>query len=76
MKNKKTSKSIDEKLKTKSLMFFVYFFSCELQDFKFWYENRKVFGASFLYWVYFNNICPICDLNLLILVYFFIEGFK
>ena len=26
---------IDEKLKTKSLMFFVSFFSCDLQDFKF-----------------------------------------
>ena len=28
-------RSIDEKLKTKSLMFFVSFFSCDLQDFKF-----------------------------------------
>ena len=29
------AKSIGEKLKTKSLMFFGSFFSCDLQDFKF-----------------------------------------
>ena len=29
------AKSIDEKLKTKGLMFFVSFVSCDLQDFKF-----------------------------------------
>ena len=34
-KNIKMLGSIDEKLKTKSLMFFVSFFSCDLQDFKF-----------------------------------------
>ena len=43
---------IREKLKTKGLMFFVSFFSCDLQDF--WYENHKAFGATFLYWVDFN----------------------
>ena len=31
----KNARFIDEKLKTKSLMFFVSFFSCDLQDFKF-----------------------------------------
>ena len=34
--NKKRQNAIDEKLKTKSLMFFVSFFSCDLQDFKMW----------------------------------------
>ena len=35
--NKKyqNARSIDEKLKTKGLMFFVSLFSCDLQDFKF-----------------------------------------
>ena len=47
-------KSIGEKLNNKGLMFFVKFFSCDLQDFKFQYVNRKVFGASFLYWVDFT----------------------
>ena len=56
----KTSKtSIGEKLKTKSLMFFVSFFSCDLQDFKFWYVNRKAFGARFLYWVDFIILYPL-----------------
>jgi hypothetical protein len=32
------------------------FFSCNLQDFKFWYVNRKEFGTSFLYWVDFKWI--------------------
>ena len=27
----------------------VSFFSCDLQDFKFYYVNRKAFGESFLY---------------------------
>ena len=45
---------IDEKLKAQSLMFFVSFFSCDLQDFKFLYVNRKAFVASFLYWVDFT----------------------
>ena len=57
MKNKakkhKNSKFIDEKLKTKIMMFFISFFSCDLYDFKFWYVNRKAFGTSFLYWVDF-----------------------
>ena len=36
MKNKtKTIKILDEKLKTKSLVFFISFFSFDLQDFKF-----------------------------------------
>ena len=34
-KNIKMIETIVEKLKTKSLMFFVSFFSCDLQDFKF-----------------------------------------
>ena len=44
---------VDEKLKTKSLMLFVSFFPCDLQNFKFQYVNRKEFGTSFLYWVDF-----------------------
>ena len=48
-KKQQNAKSIYEKLKTKSLMFFVLFFLCDLQDFKFQYVNSKVFGASFLY---------------------------
>ena len=39
------------------LMLFILFFSCGLQDFKFWYVNRKAFGASFLYWVDFTVEC-------------------
>ena len=53
-KKHQNARSIDKKLKTKSLMFFVSFFSCHLQDFKFWYVNLKAFGASFLYWVDFT----------------------
>ena len=34
-------------------MFFFWFFSCDLKDFKFWYVNRKAFGASSFYWVDF-----------------------
>ena len=34
---------------------FSFDFSCGLQDFKFWYVNRKAFGASFLHWVDFTN---------------------
>ena len=34
-KKHQNARSIGEKLKTKSLMFFVSFFSCDLQDFKF-----------------------------------------
>ena len=49
----KNAKSIGEKLKTKGLKFFVSFSSCDLQDFKFWYVNRKAFVTSFLYWVDF-----------------------
>ena len=41
---------IGEKLKIIGLMFFVSFFSCDLQDFD---VSRKAFGASFLYWVDF-----------------------
>ena len=35
---------------------FFSFFSCDLQDFKFYYVNRKAFGTSFfiLYWVDFK----------------------
>ena len=54
-KKDQNAKSIGEKLKTKGLMFFVSFFSRDLQDFEFWYVNRKAFGASFLYWVDFNS---------------------
>ena len=49
-KKHQNAKFIDEKLKTKSLMFFVSFLSWDLQDFKFQYVNHKAFGASFLYW--------------------------
>ena len=49
------AKSIGEKLKTKGLMFLGSFFSCDLQDLKFWYVKRKVFCASLLYWVDFNK---------------------
>jgi hypothetical protein len=38
-----------EKLKTKNLMFFVSFFSCDLKDYKLQHVNRKAFRASFLY---------------------------
>ena len=50
--NKKhlNARFIDDKLKTKSLMFFVSFFLCDLQDFKFQYLNRKAYGTSFLNW--------------------------
>ena len=48
-KKHQNDRFIDEKLKTKSLMFFVSFVSCDLQDFKFWYLSRKAIGASFLY---------------------------
>ena len=50
-KKHQNARFIDEKLKTKSLMFFVTFFSCDLQDFKFQDVNRKAFGARFLYLV-------------------------
>ena len=48
-KKHKNYKYIDEKLKTKGLMFFALFFSCDLQDFKFQYVNSKAFGGSFLH---------------------------
>ena len=54
-KNHQNAKSIGEILKSKGLMFFVSFFACDLQDFKFWYVNRKAFGASFLHLVDFNR---------------------
>ena len=53
-------KSIGEKLTTKGLMFFVSFFTCDLQGFKSYYVNHKAFGASFLYWVYFS----FCDITI------------
>ena len=37
---------------------FCFVFSCGLQDFKFQYVNCKAFGASFLYWVDFNEKVP------------------
>jgi hypothetical protein len=46
-KKHQNAKSIGEKLKTNSLMFFVSFFSGDLQDFKFYYV--KAFGEGFLY---------------------------
>ena len=52
----KTSKPIGKELKSKSLVFFVSFFSCDLQEFIFQYVNCKVFGACLLYWVDFNKI--------------------
>ena len=36
---------------------FCLIFSCCLQDFKFWFVNRKAFGIRILYWVDFT----ICD---------------
>ena len=51
MKKQNKKHENDEKLKTKGLMFFVSFFSCDLQDFKFQYMNHRAFGTSFLYWV-------------------------
>ena len=51
-KNKtKNIKMLDLFVKNWKLRF--YFFSCDLQDFQFWYVNRKAFGASFLYLVDF-----------------------
>ena len=49
-KHNKIAIYIDEKLEAKSLIFFVSFFSCDLQDFKFWYVNHKSSGEIFLYW--------------------------
>ena len=54
-KNQNT-KSIGEKLQTKGLISFVWFFSCDLEFFKFHYVNAKAFGTSFLYWVDFTLI--------------------
>ena len=54
-KKHQNAKSVGGKLKSKDLMFFVSFFSCALQDFKFKYANLKAFGASFLYWVDFTT---------------------
>ena len=53
--NKKyqNTESIGEKLKTKGLVFFVSFFSYDLQDM--WIVNPKGFGTSFLCWVDFIN---------------------
>ena len=44
---------------------FFSFFSCNLQDFKFQYENHKAFGARFLYWVDFKNSDLACFLGYL-----------
>ena len=55
-KKRQNDRFIDEKLKTKSLMFFVSFFLCDLQYIKFWYVNCNAFGASFLYYVDFNRM--------------------
>ena len=52
-KKHQNSSVIDEKLKNKSLTFLVSFFSCDLQDFKFYYVNCKVLGATILHWVDF-----------------------
>ena len=48
-------RSIGKKLRSKSLLFFISYFSCDLQDFKFWYVNRWAFGGSFLHWVDFTK---------------------
>ena len=45
-------------------MFFVSFLSCVLQDFKFWYVNRKAFGESFLYWVDFTRFSLFVDTSM------------
>ena len=50
-KKHQNAKSIGEKLKTKGLMFFVSFLSCDLPDFKFLFVICTAFGVIFLYWV-------------------------
>ena len=45
-KNHQNAKFIDEKLKTKSLTFFVSFFSCDLQDFRFDMWTAKHFAQA------------------------------
>ena len=59
-KKHQNARYIDKKLKSKSLMLFVSFFSCDLQDFKFWYVNCKVFDESFflLSWLHPNYRVP------------------
>ena len=61
-KNHQNAQTIDEKRKIQSLMFFVSFYSCDLQDFKFQYVNRKAFGTSFCYWVDFK--CHFFDIGI------------
>ena len=39
----------------RALFSLLYFFSWDLQNFKFWYVNCKAFGTSFLYWVDFKE---------------------
>ena len=66
-KTKHYKSFIDEKLKAQSLMLFVSFFSCDVQDFKSYYVNHKAFGTSFLYWIDFTyksiEICRPCCLQ-------------
>ena len=50
-----------------SVWFSVSFFSCDLQDFKFKYVNRKAFGENFLYWVDFNQKSLFCWLYIPVL---------
>ena len=45
-KNHQNTKSIGKKLKTKGLIFFVSFFSCDLQDFKYQYVDHKHLGQA------------------------------
>ena len=67
-KKHQNARSVGEKLKSKSLMLLLFsFFSCDLQDFKFWYVNRKAFGASFFSWVYFTQALPSSLKSVLIL---------
>ena len=53
-KKRQDTRFIDEKLKTKSLMFLISFLMW-FARFQSDIVNRKAFGASFLYWVDFTN---------------------
>ena len=48
-KKHQNARSIDEKLKTKSLIFFLLFLHVISKTSNFKYVNRKAFGTSFLY---------------------------
>ena len=56
--NKKywTARFVDENWKIR-VWSSIFWSSCDLQDFKFWYVNRKAFSATFLYWADFIQFC-------------------